>query len=95
MLKFTLCGTLGCTHYTDGELTLVLASPTDTQSGTRRVAWILCVVRDRDLRTALSPDLQLGELLRIQGFIEQQQRKVGGQSFCSVAFVATTIERLP
>jgi len=95
MLKFTLCGTLGCTRSIEDELTLAIASPTDTGSITPRVAWVLCVVRDQDLRTAISPDLQIGERLCIQGFIEPLQRKVGGQRFWSVAFVARTIERLP
>jgi hypothetical protein len=95
MLKFTLCGTLGCTRSTQGGLTLAVASPVDTRSITPRIAWVLCVVRDHDLRTAISPDLELGERLRVQGFIEPLQRKVGGQVFRSVAFVATTIERLP
>jgi hypothetical protein len=95
MLKFTLCGALGCTRNIEGELTLAIASPTDTRSGTMRVAWVLCVVRDRDLRTAIQPTLQLGEHLNVQGFIEPLQRIVGRQRFCSVAFVATAIERPP
>lgn len=95
MLKFTLCGTLGCTRSIQGELTLAIASPIDAGSSEPRIAWVLCVVRDQELRTAISPDLQLGECLRIGGFIEPLRREVGKLRSCSVAFVATKIERIP
>lgn len=95
MLKFTLCGSLGCARSIEGELTLAIASPIEPANVAPRVAWVLCIIRDHDLRAAILPDLQVGEYLRVQGFIEPLQRKVGGQVFRSVAFVAMTVKRLP
>lgn len=95
MLKFTLCGSLGCARSIGGELTLAIASPIEPANIAPRIAWVLCVIRDHELRAAILPDLQVGECLRVQGFIEPLQRKVGGQVFRSVAFVATAIERPP
>ncbi len=96
MLSFALTGAIGCVLSTaPNELTLVLSSTLDLPNEPPRVAWVLCVARDVALRGRVLEHIREGDLVRIEGVIEQRRRQVGELAFHSVGFVAQSIERLP
>lgn len=95
MLTFALSGTIGCMWTTaPDELTLAIASPLDRPGASPRMVWIVCLARDQALRAAISSVLRAGDRVRVEGHIEPLRRKVGKLAFYSVAFIATTIERI-
>lgn len=96
MLSFTLTGTLSSvlTNAPD-ETTLVLAAPVARANAHPRLSWILCSVRDADLRKIAAHHLREGDQVRVEGEIEQHRRQVGELAFFSLVFVAREIERLP
>jgi hypothetical protein len=96
MLSFSLTGTIGCVLTTaPDELTLAISSVLTRDGEAPRVAWVLCVARQAALRTKILRHLREGDLVRIEGEIEQRRRQVGELVFHSVGFVARSIERLP
>lgn len=96
MLHFDLTGSIGCVLATaPDELTIAISSVVSRDGVPPRIAWILCVVRDPLLRATILQHLQEGDLVRIEGEIEQRRRQVGGLAFHSVGFIARSIERLP
>jgi hypothetical protein len=96
MLSFAATGSIGCvlTPAPD-ELTLAISSVLTRAGEPPRVAWILCVAREPALRTKILQHLREGDLVRIEGEIEQRRRQVGELAFHSVGFVIRSIERLP
>lgn len=95
MLSFTLTGTIGCVLTTaPDELTLAISSVLERDGEPSRVAWVLCVAREPALRAKIVQHLRDGDLVRIEGEVEQRRRQVGELAFHSVAFVARSIERL-
>lgn len=96
MLSFTLTGTIGCVLTTaPDELTLAISSVLERDSEPSRVAWVLCVAREPALRAKILQHLREGDLVRIEGEIEQRRRQVGELAFHSVGFIVRSIERLP
>jgi len=96
MLHFDLTGSIGCVLTTaPEELTLAISSAVNRDGAPPRVAWVLCVAREPSLRTTISQHFRVGDLIRIEGEIEQRRRQVGDLAFHSVAFIARSIERLP
>lgn len=96
MLSFALTGAIGCVLTTaPDELTLAISSVLTRNDEAPRVAWILCVAREPGLRAKILQHLREGDLVRIEGEIEQRRRQVGELAFHSVGFVAHLIERLP
>ncbi|GAM96974.1 hypothetical protein U91I_00595 [alpha proteobacterium U9-1i] len=96
MLSFSLTGSIGCVlTAAPDELTLAISSVLDRDGEPSRVAWVLCAARDLGLRTKILQHLREGDLVSIEGEIEQRRRQVGDLAFHSVAFVARSIERLP
>ncbi len=96
MLSFSLTGTIGRVLTTaPDELTLAISSVLTRDDAAPRVAWILCVARDPALRAKILQHLREGDLVRIEGEIEQRRRQVGELAFHSVGFVIHSIERLP
>lgn len=96
MLSFTLTGTIGCVLATaPDELTLAISSVFNREGEAPRVAWVLCVARERALRAKILQHLREGDLVRAEGAIEQRRRQVGELAFHSVGFIAHSIERLP
>lgn len=92
-LTFAVSGTLGCVRTTaPDELTLAIASPLDQPSAPHRIAWVVCVARDRALTAASA--LRSGDHIRVEGYIKPRRRRVGKLVFYSVAFIAKTIERV-
>lgn len=77
------------------EVTLGISSVLTREVKPLRVAWILCVAREAALRTKILNLLREGDLVRIEGEIEQRRRQVGELAFHSVGFIAQSIERLP
>lgn len=77
------------------ELTLAISSVLDREGEPLRVAWVLCVARDNNLRAKILGHLREGDLVRVEGEIEQRRRQVGALGFYSVGFVIRRIERLP
>jgi hypothetical protein len=95
MLSFALTGTLNCVLTTaPDELTLVISSDLTLPDKRPRSAWVLCVARDAALRANILERLTEGDLVRIEGEIEQRRRQLGELAFHSVGFVITSIERL-
>lgn len=96
MLSFSVTGTIGCVLTTaPDELTLAISSVLTRDKEAPRVAWVLCVAREAALRTKTLQHLRKGDLVRVEGEIEQPRRQVGELAFHSVGFVARSIERLP
>lgn len=96
MLTFSVTGTIGCVLATaPDELTLAISSALTRDGEPLCVAWILCVARETTLRTKVLEHLREGDLVRIEGEIEQRRRQVGELAFHSVGFIAQSIERLP
>lgn len=96
MLHFDLTGSIGCVLTTaPDELTLAISSAVNRDGAPPRVAWVLCVARETLLQTTISQHFRVGDLVRIQGEIEQRRRQVGELAFHSVGFIARSIERLP
>jgi hypothetical protein len=96
MLSFALTGSVGCVLTTaPDELTLAISSVLTRDSEPPRVAWVLCVAREPALSTKILEHLREGDLVRIDGEIEQRRRQVGELAFHSVGFVIRSIERLP
>lgn len=96
MLSFSVTGTIGCVLTTaPDELTLAISSALTRNDEPSRVAWVLCVAREPALRAKILQHLREGDLVRIQGEIEQRRRQVGELAFHSVGFVIHSIERLP
>lgn len=77
------------------ELTLAISSALTRDGEPLRVAWILCVAHETALRTKILEILREGDLVRIEGEIEQRRHQVGELGFHSVGFIARSIERLP
>ena len=96
MLSFTLTGTVSCvlTNAPD-ETTLVLTALVARADAKPRLSWILCGVRDADLRKIAAHHLHQGDQVRVDGEIEQHRRQVGELAFFSLVFIARRIERLP
>ncbi len=96
MLSFSLTGAIGCVLTTaPDELTLAISSVLERPGAGLRIAWVLCVARDFEVRTQILEQLREGDLIRIEGEIEQRRRQVGELAFHSVGFVIRSIERLP
>lgn len=96
MLSFAVTGSIGCILTTaPDELTLALSSVLSRDEEPPRVAWVLCVAREPQLRAKILQHLREGDLVRIEGEIEQRRRQVGELAFHSVGFIAHSIERLP
>jgi len=96
MLSFSVTGSVGCVLATaPDELTLAISSVLTRDGKPLHVAWILCVARETALRTKILELLREGDLVRIEGEIEQRRRQVGELAFHSVGFIAQSIERLP
>jgi hypothetical protein len=96
MLSFYLTGTIGCVLTTaPDELTLAISSVLERPGAGLRIAWVLCVARDFEVRTQILEQLREGDSVRIEGEIEQRRRRVGELAFHSVGFVIRSIERLP
>lgn len=96
MLSFSVTGSIGCVLATaPDELTLAISSALTSDGEPLRVAWILCVARETTLRTKVLELLREGDLVRIEGEIEQRRRQVGELAFHSVGFIAQSIEPLP
>ncbi len=96
MLSFALTGTIGCVLATaPDELTLAISSVPERPGAPPRVAWVLCVARDAALRDKVLKHLCDGDLVSVDGEIEQRRRQIGEVAFHSVGFVAHSIERLP
>lgn len=95
MLSFSITGSVGCILATAvNELTLAISCVLTRDGKPLRVAWILCVARETTLRTKILNLLREGDLVRIEGEIEQRRRQVGELAFHSVGFIARSIERL-
>lgn len=95
MLSFSVAGSIGSVLTTaPDELTLAISSVL-TRDEAPRVAWVLCVAREPALRAKILQHLREGDLVRIEGEIEQRRRQVGELAFHSVGFVIHSIERLP
>lgn len=77
------------------EVTLAISSVLTRDGKPLRVAWILCVARETALQTKILELMGEGDLVRIEGEIEQRRRQVGELAFHSVGFIAQSIERLP
>jgi len=96
MLLFSVTGTIGCVLTTaPDELTLAISSVLTRDDEAPRVAWVLCVAREAALRAKILQHLREGDLVRIEGAIEQRRHKVGDLAFRSVGFVIRSIEQLP
>jgi single-stranded DNA-binding protein len=96
MLSFSVTGTIGCVLTTaPDELTLAISSVLTRDNEAPRVAWVLCVAREPALRARILQHLREGDVVRVEGEIEQRRRQVGELAFHSVGFVAHLIERLP
>jgi len=96
MLSFSLTGSIGCILATaPDELTLAISSPLRRDGEPQRVVWVLCVARDSALRAKILVHFREGDLVRIEGEMEQRRRQVGELAFHSVGFVIRSIERLP
>jgi hypothetical protein len=96
MLCFALTGVVGCVlATTPDELTLAIASVLTKDDEPPRVAWVLCVAREPALRTLIIQHFREGDLVRVEGQIEQRRRQVADLAFHSVGFIARSIERLP
>lgn len=95
MISFAVTGTIGCVlSTTPDELTLVISSTLGRPDEPLRTAWVLCVARDVRLRGQVLEHLREGDLVRIDGVIEQRRRQVGELGFHSVGFIAHSIVRL-
>ena len=96
MLSFSLSGSIGCILATaPDELTLAISSLLQRDGQPQRVVWVLCVARDSALRAKILAHFREGNLVGIEGEMEQRRRQVGELAFHSVGFVIRSIERLP
>jgi len=96
MLSFALTGSIGCVLATaPNEVTLAISSLLDRDGEPQRVVWVLCVARESALRAKILVHLREGDLVKIEGEMEQRRRQVGELAFHSVGFVIRSIERLP
>lgn len=96
MLSFSVTGRIGCVLATaPDELTLAISSLLTRDGEPSRIAWILCVAREAALRAKVHDLLREGDVVRIEGHIEQRRRPVGELALHSVGFIAQSIERLP
>ncbi|MEQ1808634.1 MAG: hypothetical protein ABL889_01820 [Terricaulis sp.] len=96
MLSFALTGTIGRVLTTaSDELTLAISSVLNRDGEPPRVAWVLCVAREAKLRAKILQHFREGDLVRVEGEIEQRRRQVGELALLSVGFVARSIQRLP
>jgi hypothetical protein len=96
MLSFSLTGAIGRVLTTaPDELTLAISSVLNRDGEPPRVAWVLCAAREAELRAKILQHLREGDLVRIDGEIEQRRREVGELAFHSVGFIARSIERIP
>ena len=96
MLCFAVTGQIGCVLTTaPDDLTLAISSVLTRDDERPRVAWVLCVAREPGLRAKILEHLREGDLIRIEGEIEQRRRQVGEIAFHSVGFIAQSIDRLP
>lgn len=92
MLSFALTGTIGCIRATaPDELTLAIACVVARPDQPDRVAWVLCVARDGQLRREILQYLRCGDLVGVDGEIEHRRRQAGDFAFLSVGFVARSI----
>lgn len=95
MLHFAVTGSIGCVlAAAPDELTLAISSTLDRPGGPLRVAWVLCLARDPLLRASILERFREGDVVHIEGEIEQRRRQVGDLGFYSVAFIMRSIERL-
>lgn len=96
MLSFSVTATIGCVlAAAPDELTRAISSVFDRSGQPLRVAWMLCATRERSVRAKILDHLREGDLVRVEGEIEQQRRQVGELVFHSVDFVIRSIERWP
>lgn len=96
MLSFAVAGSIGCVLASaPDELTLAISSVLACSGKSPRVAWILCVAREPNLRADILAHFRPGDVVHIEGEIEQRRRQVGELGFHSVGFIAQSIERLP
>ncbi len=96
MLSFSLTGAIGCVLTTAAdELTLAISSVLNRDGKPPRVVWVLCVAHEAELRAKILQHLREGDLVRIDGEIEQRRRQVGALALHSVGFVIHSIDRLP
>jgi hypothetical protein len=95
MLLFSVTGSIGRVADAPDELTLAISSALTREGEPPRVAWVLCSARDPALRAKILERLRQGDLVRIEGEIEQRRRQIGDLAFHSVGFVIRSIEQLP
>lgn len=95
MLSFSVTGTIGCVLTTaPDELTLAISSVLTRDAEAPRVAWVLCLAREPALRAKILQQVREGDLVRVEGEIEQRRRQVGALAFLGVGFVVHSIEWL-
>lgn len=95
MLSFAFVGAIGCMRASSRyELTLALSCVLDREGEPLRVVWVSCVARDACLRTHIVDHFREGDLVRIEGEIEQRCRRVGELAYHSLGFVIRSIEKL-
>ena len=95
MLSFALVGAVGCMQASAPcELTLALSCVLDREGEPLRIVWVSCVARDACLRSHILDQFREGDLVRIEGDIEQRRRQVGELAYHSLGFVIRSIERL-
>ncbi|MFZ2031636.1 MAG: hypothetical protein WAU68_15090 [Vitreimonas sp.] len=95
MLSFALVGAIGCVRASGrDELTLAMSCVIDREGEPLHVVWVSCVARDACLRTLILDQFREGDLVRIEGEIEQRRRQIGELAYHSLGFVIRSIERL-
>lgn len=95
MLSFILTGAISGVLTNDQQTTTLVVSSLVARADTApRQAWILCDVRDPRSQN-IAVNLHNGDLVRIEGEIEQHRRQVGELAFHSLSFIARVIERAP
>ncbi len=95
MLSFALVGAIGCMHASArDELMLTMSCVLDREGEPLRVVWVSCVARDACLRIHILHQFREGDLVRVEGDIEQRRRQVGELAYHSLGFVIRSIERL-
>jgi len=76
------------------ELALAMSCVLDRDGEPLCVVWVSCVARDACLRGHILYRFREGDLVRIEGEIEQRRRQVGELAYHSLGFVIRSIERL-